>query len=308
MMHGGSPASKDTAISNWLIIPGRTAAHLTEDALETRFNAALICDQTLASGITLYRRDFRTSARFVFFDTGLDEWRYATHGGTAFVILYKGRNYALTAKHVRQDFNWNQLAITDRKHGKYLAGIRAVYYPSELEGEAVDGDIVDVVLVDFKPDIGVEFFGDEAYVVDAATVATAQIGDPLVVAGALKAESAIDDSHIKPVFCALEFQDNGVDGNDPVLRQAITQFHNPLFKSLTGLSGAPVFNSRSKTLAGMVVRGDLLAENRGIIRYIDIFDISQMIEGVHTGQKSARYAKRVTVLQTEEVNSRTVRP
>jgi hypothetical protein len=46
--------------------------------------------QKLASG-TIIRQDFRTAARFVFFDTGYPQWQFATHGGTIFVVRYKRR-------------------------------------------------------------------------------------------------------------------------------------------------------------------------------------------------------------------------
>jgi hypothetical protein len=46
--------------------------------------------QTLASG-TIIRQQFRTAARFVFFDTGDEQWQYATHGGTMFIVALQGQ-------------------------------------------------------------------------------------------------------------------------------------------------------------------------------------------------------------------------
>src|SRR6202008_2449447 len=79
--------------------------------------------QTLASG-TIIRQDFRPATRFVFFDTGLEEWPYATHGGPLFVILYRGKPYGLTCRHVFKTFDWGQLAVTDERHGRAIAGLR----------------------------------------------------------------------------------------------------------------------------------------------------------------------------------------
>jgi hypothetical protein len=76
--------------------------------------------QTLASGITV-TQDVRTATRFVFFDTGLPEWQYASHGGTLFVVLYKGKPYGLTCRHVLKDFNWAQLVVTDQRFGRRVA-------------------------------------------------------------------------------------------------------------------------------------------------------------------------------------------
>jgi hypothetical protein len=74
----------------------------------------------------IIRQDFTTAARFVFFDTGLEEYRYATHGGTLFVVTYQGKPYGLTASHVFQDFSDGQLVVTDRRHGSEIAGVAAV--------------------------------------------------------------------------------------------------------------------------------------------------------------------------------------
>ena len=81
--------------------------------------------QTLASG-TIIRQDFRTAARFVFFDTEDEHWQYATHGGTMFVVLYKGKPCGLTCRHVLKDFYWRQLVVTNQRQGRQIAGLRSV--------------------------------------------------------------------------------------------------------------------------------------------------------------------------------------
>src|SRR5262245_2477427 len=70
--------------------------------------------QRLATGVTV-RQDFRDCARMVLYDTGDPQWRYATHGGTAFVVVFNKRPYAFTCKHVLHDFEWYQLVITNTK-------------------------------------------------------------------------------------------------------------------------------------------------------------------------------------------------
>ena len=62
-----------------------------------------------------------------------------------------------------------------------------------------------------------------------------------------------------------------------------------------------MFNTRTKTLAGMAVRAGFNRE-RAILRYIDIFDIMKVLESVHNGQGRTSYTKIVTVLQTEPAN------
>ena len=51
------------------------------------------------------------AVRPVLFYTGIDEFRYATHGGTAFVVSYKDRPYAVTCRHAFKDFDEGQLTL-----------------------------------------------------------------------------------------------------------------------------------------------------------------------------------------------------
>ena len=108
--------------------------------------------QKLASGIAI-RQDFHACARMVFYETGDKQWRHATHGGTAFVVVFKGRPYGFTCKHVLQDFEWRQLIITNTKLGRKIAGLQAVAYPTQPHDAAADTDIVDIVVIEFTPDV-----------------------------------------------------------------------------------------------------------------------------------------------------------
>jgi hypothetical protein len=125
-------------------------------------------DQITASGIQI-RQDFAECVRMVFFDTGNASWRYATHGGTCFVVSYRGRPYGFICAHVRQDFEWRQLVITDTKFGTTVARLSAVNYPSQPLGDAVGSDILDALVVRFASDVDVSFFKGSAYHFDAGT-------------------------------------------------------------------------------------------------------------------------------------------
>ena len=204
-------------------------------------------EQVLTSGLTI-RQDFRGGARMVFFDTGLDGWRYATHGGTAFVVNFQGRPYVFTCRHVLQDFEWRQIVITERKFGHLVPGLKSVSYPSRPQGDAMEAEVLDVAAIKFSEDITPAFFGDTAYLLDRGTVETSATGDRLRVAGALKVESEIDETVIAPVYCLLKFTDAGNSTNDPTMRCAVAKFADPEFASLTGLSGAHVFNETGNAL------------------------------------------------------------
>jgi len=140
--------------------------------------------QTLTSG-AIIRQDVRTATRFVFFDTGLPEWQYATHGGTLFIVLYKGKPYGLTCRHVLRDFTWPQLVVTDKRFGKQIAGLKAVAYPSQPRDAAIDTDILDIAVIQFSDDVSGAFFPDAPYILDEKTLVMSKTGDKLLVAGAL---------------------------------------------------------------------------------------------------------------------------
>jgi hypothetical protein len=57
------------------------------------------------------------------------------------------------------------------------------------------------------------------------------------------------------VRCRLEFTDVGLGTSDPTLRTGLAEFKDPEFKSITGISGSPVFDITANALCGMVVRG-----------------------------------------------------
>ncbi len=127
--------------------------------------------QKLASGI-IVRQDFRTAARFVFFETGVDEWVYGTHGGTLFIVNYQGKAYAITCEHVLQDFDWHQLVITDQRTGSAVSGLKSVFSPSEPEDGAVDSDFLQTRIIELSENTSPEFFKDAAYIIDANTIGT----------------------------------------------------------------------------------------------------------------------------------------
>lgn len=108
--------------------------------------------QRLTSG-TIIAQDFRTSVRFPIFETGYAEWPYATNGGTLFLVMFRGRVFGLTCRHVLDGFEWPRLRVTEAKFGKMFAPIQGLVYPSAPKGEAVDTDILDIAVVEFGPEV-----------------------------------------------------------------------------------------------------------------------------------------------------------
>ncbi|MCC7252371.1 hypothetical protein [Hyphomicrobium sp.] len=250
--------------------------------------------QQLASGV-IVRQDFRTATRFVFFDTGLDYWQYATHGGTLFVVTYAGRPYALTCRHVLKDFEWRQIVVTNARMGRNIAGLKTVAYPSRPTEEAVGSDILDVALIEFSDDIRADFFTDAAYILDPNTMGTSTVGDTLHIAGALKTPSEIGETAISPIYCLLETQDNTPTMRDVTLRRLVGKYNEPKFGDVLGLSGSPVFNVTTRQLCGMVVRGSMSGDTC-TLWYVDMFDIAQLVVAVHENRSETHYKKTLTRL------------
>jgi hypothetical protein len=117
--------------------------------------------QSDASG-TIIRQDFRTAARLVFFDTGDEQWQYATHGGTLFVVLYEGKPYGLTCQHVLKDFDWHQLVVTDQRQGRQVDRLSLVAFPSQPRDAATDTDLLDVAVIQFSDNVDAAFFKEAA--------------------------------------------------------------------------------------------------------------------------------------------------
>jgi hypothetical protein len=132
------------------------------------------------------------------------------------------------------------------------------------------------------------------YVLDENTVATSNVGDDLSVVGVLKEKSAIEENTITSGYCFLQMRDGGPQSHDPILRRAWASFSNPEFTTVTGISGAPVFDEAQKRLCGMVVRGGMTGDTCEVL-YVDAFDIVRLIEAVHAGAESAYYMKSMSI-------------
>ena len=141
--------------------------------------------QTLSTGLVV-RQDFSDAVRAVFFQTEYDEFLYATHGGTLFVVSFQQRLYGITCKHVFGDFSAGRLFITQDKQGtkgSMPAPVKGLCYPSAPRDAAVGGDVVDICAIEFAADIAPDFFRDSPYIIDDQTVGTSAIGHELHVAG-----------------------------------------------------------------------------------------------------------------------------
>jgi hypothetical protein len=229
------------------------------------------------------------SVRFVCFETGLEDFRLATNGGTAFIVRYKGALFAITCKHVLKGFSLDDLVLTDARMGQRVAAIRGMYSPGNLRGDAKESDLGDICVIAFKN--GDDDFFKHAYDLDHMPVGTSEDATRLVVTGFIKQKSFISPPNIFTSLGFLEFTDAGSAPFDQLLRQGLATYRNPGFESIAGMSGAPVYNLASGALCGMVTRGGLQKDGACNIFYFDIFDILKLLEGVSSGLQEIGYSK-----------------
>jgi hypothetical protein len=249
--------------------------------------------QKFASGLVV-RQDFAEAVRPVFFLTDHDEFVYGTHGGTLFIVMFRGCVYGVTCHHVFRDFSPGRLFVTQQKYakkGSMPAHVTRLAYPSSPKDSATDTDVTDLCVIEFSEDTQPDFFSNP-YLIEAGTIATSRPGDELCVAGVLKELTILVPGNLNIGYCRLVFQDAGPSKNDPVLRRGEAEFANPTFTSIIGISGSPVHNRTLDALCGMVVRGSL-SHSRCSIYYLDISDIVRLLEAVSTGADNAYYIKQV---------------
>lgn len=229
----------------------------------------------------------RDAIRWVFFETDQAGWEYAWHGGTLFVVLFRGVPYGITAKHNRHDFSWQQLCVTNQRVGWRVAAINGIYYPTVVAGAHLDSDLGDVAVVEFGPEVGAAFFGGSIYQLEERSISLAGDGDNLTVYGVLSDQSSIDDRSISPSYATLGMEATRATATDPVLGHAIGQWRGHAFKSISGISGAPIFNESRGGLTGMVVRGTLQDNGVCNVWYVSIPAILTLLSGISDGQISS---------------------
>jgi hypothetical protein len=248
------------------------------------------------SGNLMLPQDFADAVRPVFFQTEFDDFLYATHGGTLFLVIFRGRVYGVTCAHVfgnsPHNFRPGQLFVAQEKlarKGSKPGHVTGLALASSPKDDAVGTDVTDLCVIEFSADTSPDFF-DSPYVIEERTVMTSQKGHMLSVAGVLKDRTAIVPPDINIGYCRLEFHDAGPSKFDPFLRRAEALFDNPLITSVTGISGSPVYDRSSNALCGMVIRGGM-TDSYCTIHYLDIFDIVRFLEGVSEHKTSAYYMK-----------------
>lgn len=235
----------------------------------------------------------KDACRCICFFTPVEGHEVATYGGTAIVIIYDGRPYAITARHNAHDFAWVDLIITKDRNSNVNAPIRAISYVGKGLGHADGSDLLDIAIIQFDTEVTPNFFRGAAYNLDHFPVCVSKLDDDLVIYGALSDQSVIERMSIFSQFAELGFVDVGPHSHDVVLRSAKGQWLNSSVTHLAGLSGAPVYNTSQDGLCGMMVRGSLSDAGVATVHYIDIADIARVLHSVNEGQPAGYYRKVV---------------
>jgi hypothetical protein len=235
----------------------------------------------------------KEACRFICFETPVEGFEVATHGGTLFVVLLEGKPYGLTAKHNLHDFAWRNLIVTRTRLSTDIAGIKSVCYAGRGTEAAEGSDLLDIAVVEFQSDVTPSYFYEASFDLSQKVLCRSVPGDELLAYGTLTDFSQIENQIIAPNFAELGFTDVAPHNHDPVLRAAKGQWASTPIKRLSGLSGGPVFNATRGGLCGMTVRGGIGDDGIATLHYIDAFDIVQLLGAIHRGYGSGRYMKTV---------------
>jgi hypothetical protein len=252
------------------------------------------CHGKASESSPLLPREIVESVRFICFETHLEDFRLATNGGTAFVVRYKGKPFAVTCKHVLNGFQIDDLVITDARMGRRVAGIRGIYHPGNLRADAEGSDLNDVCVIAFHD--GEDDFFKYAYDLDQMPPETSEPATRLVVTGFIKQKSFISPPNIFTGLCFLDFTDAGVAPFDRTLRRGLATYQKLGFDSISGISGAPVYNLANRALCGMVARGGLQSNGACTIYFFDIFDIMKFLDAITSGSQELIYLKDGSIL------------
>ena len=237
--------------------------------------------------------DFARSVRPILFYTGIDDFQYATHGGTAFVVSYNGRPYAITCRHVFKDFQEDQLTLFGTQFPRKSdtsAKIKTICFPSSPTGQAVDSDVTDFCAIEFDDAVSTDFFQGSDYPFSDNTICSSTTHDRLMIFGAVKEKTVIDPPDVTVSYCRLEAGDIGPSA-DPFMRYGAAEYVNLGFSDPAGISGAPIFNLTRNGLCGMVTRATL-QRGRFNFMYADAFDLFRFVAGASERRPNIFYAKQ----------------
>jgi len=247
--------------------------------------------QRLASGLYI-RQDIANAIRLPLFGSDFPEFPLWTHGGSVVLLSYLGKVYALTCKHIvcGDSKLWSALMVPTSKHGGSAFLVSGCRTAHAAWGHAAETDILDLAVLRFTDDVDATAFGGGTYVLDPNTICRSRPGDELMVHATLKEKTEIGAGEIATTYCHLGFTDRGQRLNDHSLRTGHAVLENLVeIRTLNGISGGAVFNLSQRALCGIAVRAGL-AGNNATLNYLDIHHAVRLVQAVHSGNISVRYA------------------
>ncbi len=221
-------------------------------------------------------KDIKRAVRMVLFANESEEYPYTSYGGTLFIIRYNGKFYALTCKHVFQEYTINELIVfreSQPKKGSLSAQIK------EMGLFAGDDELRDLAVIEFDNDIAPDYFGNDFFDLNAQSIELSEVAQSLKVYGYIREKINIDHEakSIKVLWVDLQMHDSGAASEDHFIRRAQATWPNSPFKSVAGLSGAPMVSGSVGRLCGMVVRGNMSGD-AATLWFIDVFHILKALE------------------------------
>jgi hypothetical protein len=201
-------------------------------------------------------RTMYESVRFPLFRTPIEGWPFATNVGTIFLVNFLDRTYAVFPKHIARNFDLSDLLVTSTLTEVKAIGLNRYLLVRGASEQFESSDIEDLCIGVLPETVKASDF-QSTYPLSDISYEQPQQGDRLTIFGFIKDESFINENTIQAAYQTIEVSDFGPYGFDTNLRVAFGEFQSEVIRSVKGMSGAPVFNNRTKAVCGIVLRGDL---------------------------------------------------
>ena len=256
-------------------------------------------EHQLSSGIRV-QQDVFLATRFVQFSTEYDDWPVATHGGTAFIVEYKSRWFAVLARHVfgkrnAERFYFKDLLMFTKNSGesciplKVVRGVGVQPLPGRTKEDLGNIGDMAVVEVETRPD---EI--TDRYIMDANTICDTKPGNSLKIFGFLKSGSQIevdgDDVTTFSQPCRLGLECVPTSSSAEELYSAKGDYNPSSPPDLAGISGGPVYNVSQSALCGIVLRAGInLSTKQVTAHFIGVDHVTHLLDAIISEKNVAKY-------------------
>lgn len=234
------------------------------------------------------------SVRFPLFFTGIEDYPFATNVGAVFLVKVGKTPIAILPKHILKTFHLRDLRITSSLTVFNSVGVEDAYQFNGYK-EATRATDIEDILVAFFPEFVTPSDFETIFPFEFMDAAPVQDGDEVVTYGFNRDNSILTKEEVRIHQVVVEAIVTPKKSADFTLRECVGTFNlepeGDKLKSVTGLSGSPVFNRRSGLCCGLTTRGGITENGEIILRFVESFDLIRIINAAVSGADFVEYEK-----------------